>query len=98
MRTPRVFCAAEQSIDWEEPPVENVNIMDSTFSQDGIGNVYYVDGIRDVLVVRDFIRLSLFNQGLKLGKRKGFRGFEDHWRLVLRSIGIWVRMSACAFF
>jgi len=63
---------------------------------------YYINGIRDVLVVRDFIRLSLFNQGLKLGECRSSRGFEDGWRrrlrLVLRSSDIRVRMSACAFF
>jgi hypothetical protein len=38
---------------------------------------YYIDGIRDALVVRDFICLSLFDQGLKLGESKGSRGFWD---------------------
>ena len=27
MRAPKAFCAAERLIDWEEPPVVNVNIM-----------------------------------------------------------------------
>ena len=39
---------------------------------------YYIECIRDLLVVRDVIRPSLFNQGLKLGESKSFRGF-DAW-------------------
>jgi len=57
-----------------------------------------IDSIGDVFVVRDFVHLPLFDQGLKFRKSKGSRSFRDRWRhlLVLNDRGLWGRMSICA--
>jgi hypothetical protein len=59
---------------------------------------YYIDSIGDVFVVRDFVHLPLFDQGLKLRKSKASRSFRDRLRhlLVLNDSSFWGRMSICA--
>jgi hypothetical protein len=95
MGPPRAFCVAGRSTDWVRPPV--VNIV-SQAAQDRVRDKYYIDSIGNVFVIRDFVHLPLFDQGLKLRKSKGSRSFRDRWRhlLVLNDSGLWGRMSICA--
>lgn len=97
MEPPRAFCVAGRSTGWVRPPV--VNIV-SQAAQDRVSDWYYIDSIGDVFVVRDFVLLPLFDQGLKLRKGKGSRSFRDRdrWRhlLVLNDSGLWGGMSIYA--
>jgi len=55
-----------------------------------------IDCIRDLPVVRDVIRPSLFNQGLKLGESKSSRSFDA--RVRLSASYFLVGMNACMSF